>query len=308
MRVLIVEDDRSIMMLNMAYIKSFGHEVIPAEDGETALELFDPNNIDLVIMDYMLPGIDGVETTKRLRETYQDEWFPIIFVTSAGDDEHLKSGLAAGGDDYLQKPISPVVLEAKLKAMQRLVNMQQEILAASKRLEKLSFLDGLTEIYNRRGFDRGINTEWKRMQRDKNHLTLIMMDVDFFKMYNDYYGHQAGDDCLKKVAKAIEGQLFRPADIVARYGGEEFAILLPGTDFEGAVFVAERVIVAMQDLNLPHEKSDAATHVTLSLGMAVSSHDNNSDIPKLIKSADEALYNAKKSGRNCYYPIVISEA
>ena len=157
MRVLIVEDDRAIMMLTSAYIRSFGHEAIPAEGGEKALELFDPNNIDLVLMDYMLPGIDGFETTMKLRETYVDEWFPIIFLTSASDEEHLSKGLAAGGDDYLSKPVTPVVLEAKLKAMQRIVNMQQELLDVNKRLKQLSYLDGLTQIYNRRGGIRQIN-------------------------------------------------------------------------------------------------------------------------------------------------------
>ena len=308
MRVLIVEDDRSVMMLNCAYIKSFGHEVVSAEDGETALKLFDPNTIDVVLMDYMLPGIDGVETTRRLRDTYEDKWFPIIFVTSANEDEHLAKGLAAGGDDYLHKPISSVVLEAKLKAMQRMVNMQQEIIAVSKRMEQLSLLDGLTQIFNRRSFDRSIESEWQRMRRDKNDLALIMIDVDFFKKYNDHYGHQAGDECLKKIAKTIEGLLLRPADIAARYGGEEFAILLPGTDLDGATYVAERVIMAIHDMNLPHAKSDVSDRVSLSLGMAVSSRDKNNSIYKLIKSADEALYHAKVSGRNCYYPKVRTQA
>ena len=209
MKVLIVEDDRAIMMLTSAYIRSFGHEVVQAVSGEEAIEKFDPNHIDLIIMDFMLPGINGFETTTKLRETYGDEWFPILFLTSAHDDDHLSQGLAAGGDDYLYKPVTPVVLEAKLKAMQRIVTMQQELLDANKQLEQLSFLDGLTQIYNRRGFDRAIKSEWKRMKRDKNQLTLLMMDVDYFKKFNDHYGHQAGDDCLKQIAAAIEGELFR---------------------------------------------------------------------------------------------------
>ena len=215
MKVLIVEDDRAVMMLTSAYVRSFGHEVTQAFSGEEAIEKFDLNHIDLVIMDYMLPGINGFETTMKLRETYDDEWFPIIFLTSATEDGHLSKGLAAGGDDYLYKPVSSVVLEAKLKAMQRIVTMQQELQEKNSRLEQLSFLDGLTQIYNRRGFDRAIKSEWKRMRRDNNELTLLMMDVDFFKKYNDHYGHQAGDDCLKTVASTLEQQLFRPADIVS---------------------------------------------------------------------------------------------
>jgi diguanylate cyclase (GGDEF)-like protein len=286
------------MMLTSAYIRSFGHETVPAVSGEEAIEIFDPNNIDLVIMDYMLPGIDGFETTMQLRATYEDEWFPIIFLTSANDEEHLSRGLAAGGDDYLYKPVTPIVLEAKLKAMQRIVNMQQELLTANKRMEKLSYLDGLTQIYNRRGFDRAISTEWKRMLRDKNDLTLMLMDVDCFKKYNDHYGHQAGDDALKRIAKAIEEQLYRPADIVARYGGEEFAVLLPGTNSEGAEMVAERIIESISLMNIPHVKSEVTDHVTISVGVSCSSKVNVDGIPRLIKTADEALYAAKKAGRN----------
>ena len=299
MKVLIVEDDRAVMMLTSAYIRSFGHEVEQAMSGEEAIEKFDPNHIDLIIMDYMLPGINGFETTIKLRETYEDEWFPILFLTSAHDDEHLSQGLAAGGDDYLYKPVTPVVLEAKLKAMQRIVTMQQELLDANKQLEQLSFLDGLTQIYNRRGFDRAIKSEWKRMKRDKNQLTLLMMDVDYFKKFNDHYGHQAGDDCLKQIATAIEGELFRPADITARYGGEEFAVLLPGTDTVGAIEVAKRVIKAVRKLAIPHDQSEVADHVTMSIGLA-SSTETIDDIKELIEAADQTLYRAKQDGRNRY--------
>jgi len=170
MRVLLVEDDRAVMMVTTKYIESFGFEVVPAYDGETAIEIFDPHTIDLVFMDYILPGIDGFETTRRLRQNHSDEWFPIIFLTSSKGDEHLAQGLGAGGDDYLYKPVSPVVLESKIKAMARIVKMQKDLLAVNKKMERLSFLDGLTEVYNRRGFDRSLNNEWRRMHRDNNTL------------------------------------------------------------------------------------------------------------------------------------------
>ncbi len=298
MRVMLVEDDRAVMMVTSKYIESFGHEVIPAIDGETALELFDPNHIDLVLMDYILPGIDGFETTRRLRKTYQDEWFPIIFLTSTKGDKHLALGLDAGGDDYLYKPVRSVVLESKIKAMSRIVKMQKDLLTANKKMEQLSYLDGLTQIYNRRGFDRSISSEWRRMHRDKNTLSFLMMDVDFFKKYNDHYGHQAGDDCLKEIAKGLEEQLYRPADIVSRYGGEEFAVLLPGTDAEGAQQVAERFVKAIESIAIPHVESTASEFVTISVGIACSSKSGNKNIKKLIKSADEALYQAKEGGRN----------
>ena len=137
------------------------------------------------------------------------------------------------------------------------------------------------------------------MLRDKNQLTLLMMDVDYFKKFNDHYGHQAGDDCLKQIAAAIEGELYRPADITARYGGEEFAVLLPGTDAEGAIEVAKRLIHAVRSLAIPHQDSEVADHVTMSIGLATST-DSIQDIKTLIEAADKTLYRAKQDGRNRY--------
>ncbi len=300
MRVLLVEDDRAVMMVTTKYIESFGYEVVPAYDGETALEKFDPNTIDLVFMDYILPGIDGFETTRRLRETYSDEWFPIIFLTSSKGDDHLAKGLAAGGDDYLYKPVSTVVLESKIKAFARILKMQEDLLEVNKKMERLSFLDGLTEVYNRRGFDRALSKEWRRMRRDNNTLSLLMIDVDFFKKYNDHYGHQAGDDCLKQIAKTLDNNTFRPADIVARYGGEEFAILLPRTETEGAILTANRLVKAIEAKEIIHENSSASHVITISIGLSQSSSKGNNNIEKLIKSADNGLYRAKSNGRNGY--------
>jgi len=300
MRVMLVEDDRAVMMLTSKYIESFGHEVVPAMDGETALDIFDPNHIDLILMDYILPGIDGFETTRKLRQTYQDEWFPIIFLTSTKGDNHLAMGLEAGGDDYLYKPVSAIVLESKIKAMARIVKMQKDLLSINKKMEQLSYLDGLTQIYNRRGFDRAISSEWRRMRRDGNILSFLMMDVDFFKKYNDHYGHQSGDDCLKEIARALEEQLYRPADIVARYGGEEFAVLLPGTDAKGALLVAERFVKSVEALQIPHVESTVSKFVTISVGVAYSSKKSNNNIMKIVKAADTALYSAKENGRNSY--------
>jgi diguanylate cyclase (GGDEF)-like protein len=298
MKVMLVEDDRSAMMVTTAYIKSFGHEVVQAKTGESALELFDPNTMDLVLMDYLLPGIDGEETTKRLRIKYKDEWFPIIFITSANDDKHLAQGLEAGADDYLYKPVTPIVLKSKIAAIARLVKMQKDLLEASKKMEQLSYLDGLTHIYNRRGFDRAMNSEWKRRQRNKTSLSFLMIDVDYFKKYNDHYGHQSGDDCLKTIATTLENKLLRPADIVARYGGEEFAVLLPGTPKLGAIKVAERLVKSIEGTMIPHEKSDVSKYVTISIGVAVTSFDEKTTLESLIKTGDKSLYKAKTSGRN----------
>ena len=301
MKVMLVEDDRSVMMVTAAYIKSFGHEVVPAITGEIALELFDPNTMDLILMDYLLPGIDGVETTKKLRKKYKDEWFPIIFITSANGDKHLAQGLEAGADDYLQKPVRPIVLESKIAAIARLVKMQKDLLTANKKMEQLSYLDGLTHIYNRRGFDRAMNSEWKRRLRDKNTLSFLMIDVDCFKKYNDRYGHQSGDDCLKTIVATLEENLLRPADVVARYGGEEFAVLLPATNKEGAIEVAERLVKAIEKREILHEKSDVSKYVTISVGVALANTEQESSLEGFIKAGDDSLYIAKSSGRNQVY-------
>lgn len=298
MQVMLVEDDRAVMMVTKAYIKSFGHDVIAVEDAETALEKFDIATVDLILMDYILPDMDGFEATRVLRKRYPNDWFPIIFLTSSDDDQNLVIGLEAGGDDYLNKPVTPIVLESKLKAMQRIVEMQRDLVAANKKMEQLSYLDGLTHIYNRRGFDRAASAEWKRMQRDGNILSLLMIDVDYFKKFNDHYGHQEGDDCLKLVASTLEGELFRPADIVARYGGEEFVVLLPGTDSEGAMKVAKRLVKSIENLNVEHVESEASDYVTISAGLACCTKEQKMTISRLVKNADEALYKAKSSGRN----------
>ena len=300
MRVLLVEDDRAVMMVTTKYIESFGHEVVPAMDAETALEIFNKDEMDLVFMDYVLPGMNGIEATKELRKRFPDDWFPIIFLTSANDEKNLADGLGAGGDDYLHKPVTPIVLEAKIKAMERIVSMQKQLLAANQQMEQLSFMDGLTHILNRRGFDKAITKEWCRMTRESTELCLLLIDVDQFKLYNDNYGHQAGDECLRTVACALEEQIYRPGDLVARYGGEEFVVLLANTDLQGAEIVADRLNHSIESLALTHEFSSVASHVTISSGLASSKLKSVESIEQLIKKADEALYEAKEQGRNRY--------
>ena len=175
---------------------------------------------------------------------------------------------------------------------------EQKLEEANSALSKMARLDGLTQIANRRCFDETIEREWKRLLRSKKTLALILIDIDFFKKYNDFYGHQAGDECLKKVAKALEETVLRPADLVARYGGEEFVLLLPEIDLDGAEHVGKRVIEKVNALQIAHQASDVATVVTLSMGAAMMSPDDKKDFSELIAAADEALYQAKESGRN----------
>jgi len=187
------------------------------------------------------------------------------------------------------------LLEKELARRQR---TQQALKKANLALERLASLDGLTQIANRRRFDGALRNEWKRLRRSKAPLALILADVDFFKGFNDTYGHQAGDRCLQTIARTLSANAFRPADLTARYGGEEFALLLPETDAAGSCFVAQRILEAIRNLRIPHTASEAAPHVTVSLGVACLTASVDADPRTLVQLADEALYGAKTAGRN----------
>ncbi len=178
------------------------------------------------------------------------------------------------------------------------VRAEQELQKANERLKKLSVMDGLTKIPNRRRFDEYLDAEWKRHHRDKKPISVVLCDIDFFKLYNDNYGHQAGDDCLQKVAKAINDSAKRSTDLAARYGGEEFVLVLPNTDAAGAMVVSETVRSSVMNLNLPHEKSKVCNHVTLSLGVSTMIPGGDNSAEALVELADEGLYEAKENGRN----------
>lgn len=297
MNILVVDDDRFIRNLVSVIIKDAGHTAYTADGDAEAFEILDQGLIDLVLMDVEMPGRNGFDLTSDIRKQFIDHWFPIIFLSGAKDDSYYQQGIDAGGDDYLTKPVSPIILKAKIRAMERIAKMKKELDEANKRLATLSSTDALTQLSNRREMDKQLLKEWKRCHREKFTLSAIMMDIDFFKPYNDNYGHQKGDTCLQGVAKVLAKCVDRSHDLVARYGGEEFAVILPDTPIEGAKAVAEKIIVALKDANIPHEYSSAAEHVTVSMG--ISSTDFAPLNPKaLLKQADAGLYSAKENGRN----------
>jgi diguanylate cyclase (GGDEF)-like protein len=264
---------------------------------------------DIVLLDILLPGIDGIEVARRIRASERNgEWTPIIYLSAKNEEATVEAGLAAGGDDYLTKPISPIVLTAKLRAMQRLAQAQKSLLLltqrldeANRKLQELVHVDGLTGVANRRAFDARLTEEWRRCQRLRAPLTILLIDIDHFKKFNDSMGHLAGDDVLKRAALAIAGALYRPGDLVARYGGEEFAVILPGSDVEGAITVAERIRQAVAGLKIPHPASTTAPHLTISVGGTTAKPGLTrcvSDATQLVDLADRALYRAKLGGRN----------
>lgn len=305
MKILVVDDSATIRAAMNHLLKRMKHTVIEAHDGAQALQMYERERPDLILMDVSMPVMDGYEAAKRIREAAPDDWTPIIFLSSMEADQDLDRAIDAGGDDYLVKPTSFVVLNAKIRALSRLENMRQKLQelssqlgAANRELEKLSHQDGLTGIANRRHFDVYLSAELRRATRAGDPLSLILMDVDYFKAYNDCYGHPAGDDCLKQVAAALTSAARRPADLCARYGGEEFAMVMPETELSGAIDVAKSVALAMAKMAIPHARSDVAPHVTLSQGIVSLIPIQGTSPEQIIAHADQALYQSKHQGRN----------
>jgi len=230
---------------------------------------------------------------------------PILMVTANTDVNKLRAAFEAGAMDYLEKPINKTELDARIGSALRLkkeLDRRKELLAqlqkANKKLELLSSKDSLTEIANRRTFNWFLEKEWRRSIRKNHFVALIMIDIDFFKLYNDTYGHQKGDSCLKKVAAIISKAAKRPGDLVARYGGEEFVIILAETNLETAKSIAENVREEIERTSMFHEKSSISNCVTLSLGVAAMTAARGATPDKLVEAADSALYAAKGEGRN----------
>jgi diguanylate cyclase (GGDEF)-like protein len=263
-----------------------------AVDGATALEIaVSEGPPDLILLDIMMPGIDGYEVCKRLKSDPKTADIPVIFVTAMSEVEDEAKGLVLGAIDYIRKPISPAIVSARVKN-------HLELKRHRDLLKDLSSIDGLTSIANRRRFDDTLAQEWSRCIRSSQPIALIMIDIDFFKEYNDNYGHLAGDDCLKLVAQTLESSVRRAGDLVARYGGEEFVVLLPETNLDGAIVVADTLKKEIEALNITHAFSEVADKVSVSMGVTSSSPHVESSQETLIKAADEALYKAKENGRN----------
>lgn len=298
MKILLVEDSATLRHAMRGFIVEAGHTPVMARSGEEALQMLETQPVDMIIMDVEMPGLNGFETTRLIREWLAGHWIPIIFVTGLADDENYREGIEAGGDDYLIKPVSYMIIKAKIRAMERIAEMRDQLNRLNNELEALSQLDSLTQILNRRSFNEFAQQQWAQTKRHQQPISALMIDVDHFKLYNDHYGHPAGDACLKKVTQAIKSCLHRTNDLLGRYGGEEFVVLLPETDTQGAYCVAQAINKAICDLNIPHTTSMTGTHVTASIGGATCIRTTSHSLDELVKYADRALYKAKRSGRN----------
>ncbi len=288
--VLIVDDAPANIELLSEVLES-EYEVLFALSGEDGLNIAFEEAPDLILLDIVMPQMDGYEVCDRLKADPRTRTIPVIFVTAMDLEEDETKGLALGAIDYIIKPIRPPIVRAR-------VRNHLELKRYRDLLERLTTTDGLTGIANRRRFDAFLESEWSRARRSQKPLSLIMLDIDFFKAFNDHYGHLAGDDCLRQVAQCLDGRVRRPADLVARYGGEEFACLLPETNAMGAATMAKRFLESMNELNIPHAYSEAADHVTLSMGVATIIPLIGQPSSELVRRADQLLYEAKQNGRN----------
>jgi diguanylate cyclase (GGDEF)-like protein len=297
MRVLICDDSRTISALIMNYVQEDFHEVVLANSGNQALEVLSQQSVDLIIMDVEMPGLNGFEVTQKIRKQYPN-WIPIIFLTANNTEEAFARGIDVGGDDYLLKPISPEILKAKIRAMARIDDMRKELVELNQKLEKISNTDSLTNIMNRRGFEDYGKKLWLASRRKSHAMSVLMIDIDYFKKYNDNYGHQKGDESLREVARAISEALVRPLDVVARVGGEEFSVLLADTDEAGANVVAQRILASVQALELEHSVSPVSACMSVSVGVASVNDTKKYEMYELLGVADKALYQSKGNGRN----------
>ncbi len=288
--ILVVEDDPAIREL-LVGVLSADWNILTVETGAAARNAALENLPDIILLDVGLPDAEGFDVCRHFKSDPRLASIPVIFLTSHASPEHEVQGLEAGGIDYITKPINPLILRAR-------VRNHVELKLSRDALERLARMDGLTGLMNRRSFDAALDREWRRSARTQQNISVIMMDVDHFKQFNDTYGHGAGDECLKQIAMAAEGALQRPADLVARYGGEEFVALLPDTAQDGAMSVAEEIRTAVSALKIPHSASSAASHVTMSMGFATTVATAAPEPGALVEAADTQLYAAKEDGRN----------
>lgn len=321
-KILIVDDDQDIRMLLENYLKKLEVESICfADTAQKTYELLNVSDlktdpaVDLIILDIILGEENGIEICRKVKSNPAYQEVPIIMITAQKESDYLKDAFEAGAMDYIKKPIKKIEFvvrvnsaiklrqetKARIEREKELLQLSEELKEMNQKLEKIALVDGLTNISNRRLFDKTLKKELKRSKREKKPLALIMIDIDNFKAYNDTYGHQQGDECLKQVASVLTENTKRASDFAARYGGEEFAVILPHTDKKGAVKIAEDIRKGIMGLRLEHKNSVTSNYVTVSLGVSSICPEKEIDqqlINSFIDSSDQALYQAKENGKN----------
>lgn len=330
-KIVLIDDDQDSCLLIKTFLGSIYHkdDIVEFFSGKAALEYFKldtqtacTQGTDLILLDVLMPGLNGIEVCARIKANNAFDDVPVLMVTASNELEFLADSFEAGAIDFINKPIRKIELLARVRSALRLRNeimmrrmREQELIELNQTLKKnnlmleqLAIFDKLTGIHNRGHLDWVLNREWANAQRNQAPLSLIMIDIDYFKAYNDTYGHLGGDECLRQVAQTLQSLLKRKNDFVGRYGGEEFLVILPGVDHHDAMQLAETFRGDIQALGIPHAQSKNAQVVTISLGISTLTHFNGNDhADLLIHCADQALYQAKGSGRNrsCFLPYTV---
>lgn len=305
--ILVIDDKPDNLRLLSIMLAEQGYKVRKAISGLMALTAVETARPDLILLDINMPYMNGYEVCQHLKASEATRDIPIVFLSALDDVFDKVKAFQLGGADYITKPYKVEEVIVRVENQLKIVKLQQELKKQNERLKKanlelqrLANLDGLTQLANRRRFDEYLKAEWERMARQQLPLSAIICDLDYFKRYNDTYGHLLGDDCLRAVARAISLAVKKPENLLARYGGEELAAILPNTQAEEATLVAEAIRLQIQGLKIVHAESTASKYVTASMGVA-------SIVPKpelspeiLVALADKALYQAKRQGRDRY--------
>jgi diguanylate cyclase (GGDEF)-like protein len=317
--ILIIDDNPYNLRLLSQILESKGFKVKKTVSGQVAIQAAKIEPPDLILLDINMPDINGYEVCRQLKAQTETANIPIIFISALNQIQDKIMAFEIGGVDYITKPFqeSEVLVRVKNqliiyqqqqqlieknKELQREIKERQRVeralLALNQQLQVFALLDGLTGVANRRKFDEYLNLEWQRLVRENLPLSMLLCDVDFFKNYNDTYGHLSGDYCLQQIAQTIQSVVKRPTDLLARYGGEEFAVILPNTDSQGAVCVAEKIRQEVYKLKIPHAQSRIDIFVTISIGVTTILPNQEVLPSTLIEIVDKALYTAKAQGRN----------
>ncbi len=306
---MVAEDNAVSLLILRRAVEKLGHECLTAEDGGKAWQIYKENpNLDVIISDWMMPNVDGLELCRRIRGDERDGYTYFIFLTALGNKEHLLLGFEAGADDYLSKPLDREELQVRLISAYRLTSLHHQLAEQQTKLEKLNAqltdqarTDTLTGLGNRLKMQEDLESFDARKKRYGQTYCAVLCDIDFFKPYNDTYGHPAGDEILRRVAGSIKSQC-RNGDVSYRYGGEEFLILLPQQTQSSGIIMAKRLCQAVERLEIPHGARKPPEIITISAGVAATSQGDEKSTKTLLKETDEALYEAKEAGRNRVIP------
>lgn len=296
--VILIVDDTPMNIRILSEMLKDEYDIRIANNGQKALDIANSEQKpDLILLDIMMPDLDGYEVCRRLKNNPETSSIPIIFITAKNEIEDEVRGFSLGAVDYIIKPFNVQIAKARIRTHLHLRKQAQL-------LEEFAFIDPLTQIPNRRQFEQKLDEEWRRAVRNKSPLSICMLDIDYFKQYNDSLGHGEGDVCLQKVAQSIHSATARAGDLAARYGGEEFVVIFPNSTLKDTKLLAEKICKNIESLKILHPNSSVGKYVTISIGCATIDLPSQKDVPlMLVDNADKALYKAKEEGRNrvCTY-------